>query len=42
MRDEFVELFSNQTQAELLPPGVRLIISEHYIHPEEMPENALI
>jgi hypothetical protein len=27
---------------EVMPPGVRLILGEHYIHPEEVSENVLI
>jgi hypothetical protein len=42
VRDEFVELFSNQTMVEVMPPAVRLILGEHYIHPEEISENVLV
>ncbi len=42
VRDEFVELFSNQTMVEVMPQGVRLILGEHYIHPEELSENVLV
>jgi hypothetical protein len=42
VRDEFVELFSNQSMVETMPPGVRLILGEHYIHPEEVSENVLV
>jgi hypothetical protein len=42
LREEFVELFSGQAQAEVMPSGVMPILQEHYMHPVDPSETTLL